>query len=207
MDARQLELWHEKRLELFHTRLSHELTARISAVVAKLDYARALVALANYRNEPYRGFYPDQFVKHYERTEPQTTGQRGKAAEAAPPARTTAPDGIDPTARAREMERFERLPPEFVRECETKYAELGYAPTGICWAIICLDAWDGRDVERYRQHVPYFSPLGAAQRARLAASRYSEQLTAQSEVERLRMALRAATDRITELMGGVDVRA
>ena len=195
MDAAQLKLWHDKREELFPTRLNGTLVAVINTKVSGFDYARALVALAEYRKEPYRGFYVDRFCHHYERT-----GQkRGNAAEAAP--RAKEPDGIDPDAKRREVERFERLPPEFVSECKAKYGDLGYGTSGVCFAIVCNDAWDGRDVERYRQHLPYFSAASEAQRRRVADLEYSKRLTGLTETERLRAALQAAHARIQELMG------
>lgn len=196
MTPEQLELWNAKRAELFPTRLAPATRMIIDAKVLPLDYAAALVALNKYRKEPYRGFYVDRFLSHY---------SIGTAAKAAP--RCVEPDGIDPEAKSRELERFSKLPPEFVRECVGKYGDYGYPVGGVCFAIICNDAYMGRDVERYRQHQHPFSDHAQAEARRRAALAYGDGLRAATEVERLRIELQAAKRRISELMGGIDVSA
>jgi len=152
MDTPQMREWHTTREGLFPTKLPYSALTVINAQLPKLDYERAMKALTLYAEQkPYRGFYMLKYMVWYERAgaDERPLGTPGTAPKGAPPADET--DWEDSqTAERREREAYEALPNDYREACKTRFADWGWPVGSRAWRLICLDAYVGRDVEKYR---------------------------------------------------------
>ena len=152
MDTPQMREWHTTREGLFPTKLPYSALTVINAQLPKLDYERAMKALTLYAEQkPYRGFYMLKFMVWYERasTDERPLGTPGNSPKGSPPADET--DWEDSqTAERREREAYEALPNDYREACKTRFADWGWPVGSRAWRLICLDAYVGRDVEKYR---------------------------------------------------------
>lgn len=161
MDQHAARRWHERRESLFPTKLPYSAVTAINAQLPKLDEQKAMDALESYsRQKPYRGFYMLKFMVHYERAakderRPPFSGTESAQEGASAPSTNDMED--DAHAERHERERYESLPNGFRTECETRYAEWGWPKGSRGWRLLCLDAFDGRDVERYRRQRNIFT--------------------------------------------------
>ena len=154
--------WTDRREALFAVSLPAKVVAQISVQLDKLTFERAMIALTEYRKElPYRGFYMTRFNVHYMRLLNQavdvvvnrrSTETDGLAsAAAAQPGNATGDHRRDEQA---EREAYERLPSDFRVKCEEDFRDWGIRNVDArAWRILCLDAFAGYDVSRYRRYV------------------------------------------------------
>jgi hypothetical protein len=154
--------WTDRREALFAVSLPPKVVAEISVQLDKLAFERAMEALVEYRKElPYRGFYMARFNVHYMRSlnrdlgsiinkrTAETDGLAGAAA--AQPGNAYPDSGKEQQA---ERQAFAALPSDFVAQCERQFADWGIRGVDArAWRILCVDAYAGRDVSRYRRHV------------------------------------------------------
>jgi hypothetical protein len=162
MNEAEKRKWTDRREALFAVSLPSKVIAEISVQLDKLDFERAMAALVEYRKElPYRGFYMTRFNVHYMKAlnrdfnvviSKRSTETDGLAGAAAAQPGNVYPD----SGKEQEAERraFAALPSDFVAECERQFADWGIKGVDArAWRILCIDAYAGRDVSRYRRHV------------------------------------------------------
>lgn len=142
----EMKAWHDQRESLFPTRIPYSAIASINQQLPKLEFQRASAALTAYSQEkPYRGFYMTRFHVHYER---QPSAVTDAPERAAPPGNDEGEDSH--YAERREREAYAALPSDFIEACQRKYSDWGWPIGSRAWRLICLDAYVGRDVSRYK---------------------------------------------------------
>lgn len=184
MDAAQVSLWHERRSELFRTKIPYPALAVINEAIPKLDYARAIAALNDYAQElPYKGFYLNRFLVHYNRT-PVGQGQDRRSPEA--PAACPAP--FDVASEEERDQRLYDLIPENVREeYRTRFRDYGWEYGSRQWQILCIEAYKGESVEKFKVHPGWFTPAGQERHHAAQVTAEARLLELQTLVERLRL--------------------
>jgi len=185
MDLQQIARFHNERNRLFQRRDGSQLildAATYETMADQLpgmDHERSMAALVRYRERrPYKGFYWEGFMAEYGRD--GTGAPASRAPARAPEDLTAALDAAAKREQANELEDFDALPPEFVAECAKRYADWGIPARRVerSWRILCIDAYNGRDVEPYRIH---------HRRELVRRVNAREEMDRQSMIEQLRM--------------------
>lgn len=185
MDTAERILWHERRETLFKTKIPVSALIVINEALPALDYAAACCALDNYAEErPYKGFYMHRFMVHYNRKSPVQRDRDGAPKGAALPAGFV----TDAAQTAEDEQAYRNIPAAKLEEYRTRFRDWGWKEGTPYWRILCVDAFAGKDVERYRVAPSYFSAEGQRAVMQDMASLQRECLRLQSLVEKLRMA-------------------
>jgi len=156
MEPTDIRRWHERREALFPTKIPYTALSAINAQLPRLEIERAMRALDSYAQQrPYKGFYWLRYMVHYERAAADMGDARtlGTAPRGAPPAEETG----DIDAERAERERYESLPDAFRADCARRFAEWGWPAGSRAWRLLCIDAYDGREIERYRRATNIFT--------------------------------------------------
>jgi hypothetical protein len=154
MDEPAIRRWHQRREALFPVKLPYSALTVINTQLPKLEEDTAMTALQLYSEaKPYRGFYMLKYMTHYERAltaERDPPFSRTDSAPKGAAAAATNDGGDDIDAERREREAYEALPGDYREACKSRYAEWGWPVASRAFRLICLDAYVGRDVTRYR---------------------------------------------------------
>ena len=197
MDMQQAAEFHNERNRLFARRdgsqlmLDRETYRTMCDALADMEFEPAMRALRTYREaKPYRGFYWEAFLKHFSRD--KTAAPASRAAACAPADGNELADQLARRDQSAEVLAFQRLPRQFVQDCAVRFKEFGW-PTNAqdrAFRILCIDAFEGRDVEPYRIH---------RRTERIANHTQRAEMDRQSTIEALRLEIIALEAEIEHL--------
>lgn len=200
MDERQMQTWHEKREALFAVNLPASALTVINKALPKLEHDIAIEALEVYaKRKPYKGFYMIKYLAIYERVAQDHPRGGDRAPGSARPPAKTLPDFSWRNDQQAEREAYHRLPDPFLAECREKYAAYGWKVGSREWMILCLEAYAGNDVERYRVHTTTLRDLDRGNDFK-AKAEYMQRVGYLELIEKLRA-------EVHRLGGSVDVMA
>lgn len=187
MDFQDSARWHVRREELFAKRDGSRLVldsltiSSIAEALPSMDFEPAIAALEAYRQaKPYKGFWWSTYLQHYGTAK---TDSARKGAAALPPSEMSAL--LEQKAlqeQADEVAQYQALPAEFRKQARATYADWGIRKhdDDRAWRLLVIDAYQGRDVSRYRIH------------ERKATERPKEAKNPYTIIEKLRLELEEA---------------
>ena len=158
METNEIAAWHVRREQLFakpngqQLRLDARTIEVMAAQLPAMQFDAACIALEHYRDaKPYRGFWWQTYLEHYRKAQ---TDSSPKAAAAAPCDHDAIRDAQALRDQGDEIAAYAALSDSWKAECRMAFAGWGIdqADGNRKWRLLCIDALNGVDVERYRIH-------------------------------------------------------